>query len=173
MAPYLLKQVAVYSCPGDTIPSANGTRIRAASMNGQMGYNVVTLDEQQYNQGWMAFGKVRDLTSFPPVRAFIFCDESMFSMNDGYLEMGLNTPSYPDVPANYHGAVNTWGFADCHAEIHKWLGPVMPKVPYQFGVTEQNPSGSPPPFNGGVVYTTLLDQDWIWLTNHTSAKIGD
>jgi prepilin-type N-terminal cleavage/methylation domain-containing protein len=171
MAPYLLKQVAVYGCPADTLPSANGQRIRATSMNGQMGYNVVILDEQQYNAGWTAFGKISDLTSLPPVRGFIFCDESMFSMNDGYLEMGLNDPSYPDVPANYHGAVNTFGFGDCHGEIHKWLGPVLPHVPYQIGVTEQNSAGSPAPFNGGVVYTTLLDQDWIWLTNHTSVKL--
>jgi prepilin-type N-terminal cleavage/methylation domain-containing protein len=173
MAPYVMSQVAVYGCPADTLPSANGPRIRAASMNGQMGYNVVTLDEAQYNAGYTAFGKIHDLTALPPVMAFIFCDESMFSLNDGYLEMGLTTPSYPDVPANYHGGrVNCFGFADSHAEVHKWLGTVLPNTPYAVGISEQNPNGSPAPFNGGVVYTTLLDKDWIWLTNHTSIKLG-
>jgi len=172
MATYVMNQVAVYGCPADTLPSANGPRIRAASMNGQMGYNVVTLDEASYNAGYTAFGKTHDLIGLPPAMAFIFCDESMFSMNDGYLEMGLTSPSYPDVPANYHGGrVNCFGFADSHAEVHKWLGPVMPYTPYSVGVSEQNPMGSPAPFNGGVVDTTLLDKDWVWLTNHTSVKL--
>jgi len=170
MAPYVIKQIAVYACPGDFLPSANGVRIRSISMNGQMGGEVVSLDENQYNPGWLAYAKTTSLMTLPPVRAFIFCDESMFSLNDGYLEMGLNDPSYPDVPANYHGHVNCFGFADGHAEIHKWMGKVLPNVPYSVGVTEQSPAGGPAPFNGGVVYTTLLDQDWRWLTNHTSAQ---
>jgi prepilin-type N-terminal cleavage/methylation domain-containing protein len=170
MAPYMLNQVAVYACPGDTLPSANGMRIRSVSMNGQMGGEVVLLDENQYNPGWLAYSKISSLTTLPPVRAFIFCDESMFSLNDGYLEMGLNDPSYPDVPANYHGHVNCFGFADGHSEVRKWMGKVLPNVPYSTGVTEQNPAGSPPPFGGGVVDTTLFDQDWQWLTNHTSAQ---
>jgi len=170
MAPYMLNQIAVYACPGDFLSSANGTRIRSVSMNGQMGGEVVSLDENQYNPGWLAYSKSSSLTTLPPVRAFIFCDETMFSLNDGYLQMGLNDPSYPDVPANYHGHVNCFGFADGHAEIHKWMGKVLPNVPYSTGVTEQNPSGSPAPFNGGIVYTTLFDQDWQWLTNHASAQ---
>jgi hypothetical protein len=94
MAPYLLKQVAVYACPADFIPSANGLRVRAASMNGQMGYNVVNLDEVSYSAGYLAFAKTRELTELPPVRAFIFCDESMFSLNDGYLQMGLDSVKF-------------------------------------------------------------------------------
>jgi len=170
MAPYMINQIAVYACPGDTLLSANGPRIRSVSMNGQMGGEVVSLDENQYNPGWLAFSKTTSLGSLPPVRAFIFCDESMFSLNDGYLQMGLTDPSYPDVPANYHGKLNCFGFADGHAEVHKWLGRVLPKVPYAFGVTEQNAEGGPAPFSGGVVYTTVIDQDWQWLTNHTSVQ---
>jgi prepilin-type N-terminal cleavage/methylation domain-containing protein len=170
MAPYMINQIQVYKCPGDTTLSANGDRIRSVSMNGQMGGEVISLDENQYNPGWLAFSKTTSLGSLPPVRAFIFCDESMFSLNDGYLQMGLNDPSYPDVPANYHGKVNCFGFADGHAEIHKWMGRVLPNTPYSFNITEQNSGGAPAPFNGGVVYTTLLDQDWQWLTNHTSVQ---
>jgi prepilin-type N-terminal cleavage/methylation domain-containing protein len=170
MAPYVINQIGVYACPGDFLLSANGQRIRSVSMNGQMGGEIVTLDETSYNPGWLAFSRVTDLTTFPAVRAFIFCDESMFSLNDGYLQMGLNDPSYPDVPANYHGQNNCFGFADGHAELHKWVGRVLPKTPYSFGIDEQNSGGSPAPFNGGIVYTTLLDQDWLWLTNHTSVQ---
>src|SRR5665213_2492100 len=37
LAPYVAKQVGVYKCPADNIPSANGQRLRTYSMNGQMG----------------------------------------------------------------------------------------------------------------------------------------
>src|SRR5580693_7911016 len=45
MAPYVIKQIAGYACPGDFLPAANGVRIRSISMNGQMGGEVVSLDE--------------------------------------------------------------------------------------------------------------------------------
>ncbi len=168
MAPYMLKQVAVYGCPGDTLPSQNGYRIRAVSMNSQMG----AIDGiPNYNTGWRLYNKMNDLSNPAPVRAFIFADESMFSMNDGYLQMGLTTAEYPDVPANYHGGNNCFGFADGHAETHKWLGRVLPFTPYSFGITEQNPGGSGPPFNGGIVDTTQTDKDWQWLTNVSAAKM--
>ena len=37
LAPYLANQLGVYKSPADTIPSANGQRIRSYTMNGQMG----------------------------------------------------------------------------------------------------------------------------------------
>ncbi|MGH7940519.1 MAG: prepilin-type N-terminal cleavage/methylation domain-containing protein, partial [Limisphaerales bacterium] len=37
LGPYLGGQIAVYHCPGDTVPSPNGPRIRSYSMNCQMG----------------------------------------------------------------------------------------------------------------------------------------
>ena len=168
MAPYMLKQIAVYGCPGDYLPSLNGFRIRATSMNSQMG---AIEGIPNYNMGWRLYNKMNDLSNPAPVKAFIFCDESMFSMNDGYLQMGLITAEYPDVPANYHGGLNCFGFADGHGEIHKWLGHVLPFTPYQTGVTEQSPGGGGPPFNGGIVETTLTDQDWQWLTNVSAAKM--
>ena len=44
----------------------------------------------------------------------------MYSLNDGYLQMGLNSFDYPDVPAAYHGGINCFTFADGHVEAHKW-----------------------------------------------------
>jgi prepilin-type N-terminal cleavage/methylation domain-containing protein len=168
MAPYMLKQVAVYGCPGDTLPSQNGTRIRATSMNSQMG---AIEGIPNYNTGWRLYNKTQDLSNPTPAKAFIFADESMYSMNDGYLQMGLDTPEYPDVPANYHGGNNCIGFADGHAEIRHWIGRVLPFTPYKTGIDEQNPGGSGPPFNGGIVITTLTDPDWQWLTNVSAAKM--
>lgn len=168
MAPYMVNQIAVYACPGDTLPSQNGNRIRSVSMNSQMG---VVPGGLNYNTGWRLYDKMGDLSNPAPVHSFIFCDESMFSMNDGYLQMGLISPEYPDVPANYHGGVNCFGFADGHSEIRKWMGHVLPFTPYSTGITEENPGGSGAPFSGGIVDTTLTDPDWQWLTNNSAAKM--
>jgi len=55
----------------------------------------------------------------------------MYTMDDAYMQMGnLYSPSFPNAPANYHNSGTTLGFADGHAEPHKWRGPVLPTMPY-------------------------------------------
>jgi hypothetical protein len=155
LGPYVAGQVKVYKCPGDYIPSKNGERIRSVSMNSQMGsaYGLIN-----YNDGWRQYAKNSDLTCPLPAMAFIFCDESMASMNDGFLQMNLKKAGdYPDVPANYHGSVNCFTFADGHGETHKWKGETLPNVPYYAG----QPSGGHP-----TIHTP--DPDWNWLTNRTA-----
>ena len=57
----------------------------------------------------------------PPVNLWVFVDEHPDSINDGWL-----TDSWPggggwgDLPASYHAGACGLGFADGHAEIHKW-----------------------------------------------------
>lgn len=155
MAAYVANNVKVYKCPGDNIPSKNGDRIRSVSMNSQMG--DVTGGLINYNSGWRTYGKMIDLTLPAPVNAWIFCDETMYTLNDGYLQMGLTTyGDYPDAPAAYHGGVNVFTFADGHGETHKWLGPTLKNLPYQWNVHGSHPTPSRP------------DPDWEWLTNHSS-----
>ena len=161
LAPYVAGQIKVYRCPGDNIPSDNGERLRSISMNsamlGGLAGNLTPLIN--YNLGWKAYYKMGDLNVLRPVDAWIFADESMSSLNDGYLQMGLNTPIFPDIPANYHGGVNCFSFADGHAEVHKWKGALI-SVPYSKGVTKQN-------------YVPTLgasDPDWLWLKARTSNK---
>ena len=173
LAPYIINQVGVYQCPGDYIPSRNGIRLRSVSMNAQMG-NIFLSGGQPnagltwtYNSGWTVFNRLRDLTRLPPSRAFIFADETMFSLNDGYLQMSCNQPVYPDIPANYHGRSDTFSFADGHAENHKWQFATLKNIPYTFGATEGfNGIGSA----GTGVSTSGNDPDWRWLTNRTSVK---
>jgi prepilin-type N-terminal cleavage/methylation domain-containing protein len=160
MAAYVANNVNVYRCPGDTLVSKNGQRIRSVSMNSQMGDTLGTLIN--YNTGWRTYAKMSDLTCPSPTMAFIFCDESMCSLNDGYLQMGLTTDGdYPDVPAAYHGGVNCLTFGDGHGEAHKWLGHTLTdptKCPYQQGKTASHPTPSNP------------DPDWMWLTNHAACQ---
>jgi prepilin-type processing-associated H-X9-DG protein len=86
----------------------------------------------------------------------------MYSLNDGYLQMGLETPSYPDVPANYHRGANIFSFADGHVEVRKWQGATLKNIPYKYGVTEQS--------TGQGVVQSPPDNDWRWVTNVTSYK---
>jgi prepilin-type processing-associated H-X9-DG protein len=45
------------------------------------------------------------------------------SINDGFIIIGSSNPSnwVNDLPASYHDRACGFGFADGHAEIHKWL----------------------------------------------------
>jgi hypothetical protein len=52
--------------------------------------------------------------------AWIFCDESMHNLNDGFLQINLNSFDYPHVPAAYHGGNgNCFTFGDGHVEAKK------------------------------------------------------
>jgi prepilin-type N-terminal cleavage/methylation domain-containing protein len=162
LAPYVANQLRVYKCPGDKIPSDNGDRIRSISMNSSMIGNIppnLLAVFIGYNAGWRIYYKITDLNCPLPVNTWIFCDESMCSLNDGYLQMGLNTPIFPDIPANYHGGVNCFTFADGHGEAHKWKGALV-NVLYQKNYTTQN---LVPPLGA-------QDPDWLWLIQRTACR---
>jgi prepilin-type processing-associated H-X9-DG protein len=98
---------------------------------------------------------------------FVFDDESMYTLNDGYLQMGFEG-TYEDIPGYYHGGAGCFSFADGHAELHRWLGNVLPnpaKNPYQYGKsTADQGLGSGPSTN------PETDPDYQWLTNHASCR---
>jgi len=160
LAPFIGNQLKVYKSPFDTILSDNGDRLRSVSMNSQMG----TLEN--YNPGWQSYLKETDLQCPGPSMAWIFCNETMYSLNDGYLQMGLNSPEYPDVPAAYDDYGNVFSFADGHVEYHKWKysapGYGLLSVPYAYGVVN----------NGAATISSVQDVDWVWLREHTACKVG-
>jgi prepilin-type N-terminal cleavage/methylation domain-containing protein len=159
MGPYIAKQIACYRCPADILRSDNGNRVRSISMNGMVGANVEALGGgSDYNAGYKFFAKMQDFTFPPPTMEWIFTDETMYTMNDGYLQLSMNTIEYEDCPAAYHDGVGCFSFADGHAELHKWQGQVLKKLPYAYNVT----------CNGGATSTTVLDKDYNWLTNRSS-----
>jgi len=159
LAPYMLNQINPYRCPSDNILSKNGQRVRSVSMNSQMGW--VYLDggsgvpvpvQDNYAQPLRYYVKMSDLSCPPPSMAFIFADETMYTMDDAWMQMS-DTPAFPNAPAHYHCGGSTFSFADGHAEPHAWRGPVLPKLPYSFGSTS----------GGSDNNTVPSDPDWIWL----------
>lgn len=160
LAPYMGGQIDVYKCPADKIPSQNGVRLRSYSMNSQMGNTYTKGLTTSYNKGYAAFVKVTDLTTLPPVNAFVFCEENMCSMNDGYLQVDCNNARWPDVPGSYHVWNCGFSFADGHAEIHKWITPAL-KIAVTANFTAANIPASP---------GAKRNEDWVWFTQHATVK---
>jgi prepilin-type processing-associated H-X9-DG protein len=171
IAQYVAGQIKVYKCPGDNIPSADGERIRSISMNGFMVGNIPlnTFSGFTSMANYHFFKKMNEFSAgtLSSSEAWIFCDESMYTLQDGFLQPDMNAPDYPDVPANYHGKSNGFTFADGHAETHKWRGTLV-GVPYAYGIGYGSyPAGSPVPWPA---VQNINDADWIWLRARTSYK---
>ncbi len=170
MAPYMGGQLGVYRCPADNIPSDNGQRIRTYSMQGQLG-STLSYGNQVYAKSYLKLGQI---TSNPGTSDMIvFLEESMVSMNDGWLQVDnafTATPGtygasaiFPDVPGSYHKWSCGMSFADGHAEIHKWQNPTL-KIPVVYGKTLSSmgmPAGIPAGNPTGPTAT-----DWLWFTSH-------
>jgi prepilin-type N-terminal cleavage/methylation domain-containing protein/prepilin-type processing-associated H-X9-DG protein len=166
LAPFLNYGVTVYKCPGDKIPSDNGDRVRSVSMNSQMGYE--TSGGPQYytppdaNPGYHKFKKTTEFNGvFPTTQAFVFLDESAYTINDGYFQVDMINTKFNDFPAYYHGGSGSFSFADGHAEIRKWLGSeTMPAVVH----------GSIGPSSGVTIYTPESIADLDWMRSHTTYR---
>lgn len=118
--------------------------------------------EYVYNAGWPLYFKTSQLFGIKPVDLWVFCDESMYTLNDGYLQMSMNKPGFPDCPANYHGGVNCFSFADGHVEEHKWRATLM-SVPYAYGVVGTY-------WTAGKGSVSAADLDWQWLIARTASR---
>jgi prepilin-type N-terminal cleavage/methylation domain-containing protein len=160
MAPYMANQIKVYKCPGDTIRSRNGDRIRSYSMNGQIASKGLVTDYSQGN--FKLYNKSGDITGAPSTSdLFVFGEESMLSLQDGFWQVFSGaTYSFPDVPGSYHRWGGGMGFADGHAEIHAWKTKDI-----QIEVT-QNARRSSIPATGGIANVDLL---WLW--RHAGTKL--
>ena len=158
--------VKVYKCPNDTIPSDNGDRIRSIAMNAAMvGHLPSSVEKvlQGYIGQWRLYRKANDLNCPNPANAWIFADEAMRSLNDGFLQMNAATPDYPDIPANYDCGGNCFSFADGHGEYRRWLWPGnatagLRSVPYAKNNT------------GGHWGSSGQDVDWLWLRDRTACR---
>jgi prepilin-type N-terminal cleavage/methylation domain-containing protein/prepilin-type processing-associated H-X9-DG protein len=168
LAPYMSGQVGVYKCPADTIPSENGPRLRSYSMNSQMGDLYCQTLTLGYNPGYKAYIKASELTgALSSSMAFVWCEENMCSLNDGYLQVNSSLGLWPDVPGSYHSLTSCgFSFADGHVELHKWQTPAL-RIPVVYGKGYNT---------GGVqdVYANpggINNVDYVWWRLHTTAPL--
>jgi prepilin-type N-terminal cleavage/methylation domain-containing protein/prepilin-type processing-associated H-X9-DG protein len=124
IGPYT-KSIGIYKCPADiyTCIVRGGVvmpRVRSVSMNSFIGVLDADYGTRQTPPCYV-YKKLSEIRRPPPSNLWVFVDEHPDSINDGWL-----TDSWPggggwgDLPSSYHAAACGIGFADGHAEVHKW-----------------------------------------------------
>jgi len=120
---YTARNLGVYKCPGDKVPSLIGPRVRSIAMNGFVG-DWANLMAGSFGQtGYRAYRKMADFAKPGAASTWVFLDECPDSINDGLFTVWMTRQDWDDVPASYHNGAGGFSFADGHAEIHKWLDP--------------------------------------------------
>ena len=126
---YINRNLGVYKCPADIYtalqPGGKAPRVRSNSMNGYCvgyGFGNTTASPWPDSPNSLQYNKLSDIRRPPPADLWVFVDEHPDSINDGFIIIGANNPNawVNDLPASYHHRACGFGFADGHAEIHKW-----------------------------------------------------
>jgi prepilin-type N-terminal cleavage/methylation domain-containing protein/prepilin-type processing-associated H-X9-DG protein len=170
LGPYAVN-AGIYKCPADPSMALEGgisyPRVRSMSMNaavGRFGYGGwLNYLQSQSSVNFTVFQKEGDYGAMSTAMLWVFADEHPDSINDGCLAQAIASPLAPastawvDVPASFHNGACGFGFADGHAEIHKWL----------------DHRSDFPVEDNGYLYTTVPhfepnNQDLFWIGPRTS-----
>ncbi len=184
-APYL-KDPSVYKCPSDPSTADGGApRTRSYSANAAVGTiwtgsGSCVVAGQPVTGQWLSganndcaryghtFGKYSDMNRPSPANLFVFAEEHPNSINDSALFVQIATTTiggdYIDFPSNLHDGAGSFSFADGHAVIHKWLGPLIGRLVFIQG------GGFPGNVTVGNKTGDLLDLNW--LQSHTSSPLN-
>ena len=152
LGPYAGRSAAVFKCPTDRAPAANGARIRSMSMNAMVGDPGELTNK--FNPDYVQFFKVPDLVH--PADTFVFLDEHPDTINDGFFVNRLDDYQWGNLPASYHNSAANLSFADGHTEAHRWAVAGTIRPPVQGGVGGSIPAAPP--------------QDFQWLKDRTSVR---
>ena len=127
-------QVKIYACPGQQrveVISRGGlvplTPARSYSISGQMhggswnGREVDPIVLGSNPSSAAAYKKVSQINRPAPAMAFVFVDESEYTIDDGYFAVLVNEDTWQNFPAYRHGQSASFSFADGHSEIKKWV----------------------------------------------------
>jgi prepilin-type N-terminal cleavage/methylation domain-containing protein/prepilin-type processing-associated H-X9-DG protein len=67
------------------------------------------------------YGRVSQINRPSPAEAFVFMDESHYSIDDGYFAVQVLPDVWQNYPAFRHGGSASLSFADGHGELKRWL----------------------------------------------------
>src|SRR3984957_14106232 len=172
------KSFRIYKCPADQSAASEGgvkvPRVRSVSMSqavgcdelGGAGTEVGQWTPSVANGGdYAQFIKDSSLSVMSASMLWVLVDEHPDSIND--CGLGVEIPptlagtGWVDMPASYHNGACGFGFADGHAEIHKWLDPrsIFP--------IENNGYL----YNGSHPLPQPNNQDIWWMAQRTSARV--
>jgi prepilin-type N-terminal cleavage/methylation domain-containing protein/prepilin-type processing-associated H-X9-DG protein len=138
LGPYMAKSLGSYKCMADRVPAMNGPRVRSYAMNGfvggrtQMGPKYGPGGEGVYGYDtYLCYLKDGEMARPGPASLIVFICECPDSVNDELFGIHMPTATawpggssdWDDVPSSTHSGGGNFGFADGHAEHHKWLDP--------------------------------------------------
>src|SRR2546423_990933 len=126
---YAGKSAAIYKCPSDKAPAANGQRIRSMSMNAMVGDPGELINV--FNPTYVQFLTSADIND--PSSIFVFLDEHCDTINDGFFVNRLDDYKWGNLPGSYHNNAANFSFADGHTETHRWLVGSTIRPPVQGG----------------------------------------
>jgi prepilin-type N-terminal cleavage/methylation domain-containing protein/prepilin-type processing-associated H-X9-DG protein len=129
LGPYSQRTYRMYKCPADKLTAKIGgknlPRVRSVSMNGFIGATGGSIWFPQFSN----YNKMSDIKAPDPTKLWVFVDEHPDSINDCWMMPLINDgQSFGDLAGSYHNGACGFGFADGHAEVHKWVEPAT-KVP--------------------------------------------
>lgn len=127
------RSAGIYRCPGDSVPSDNGQRVRtyclSTAMNNSIADGAYGHTSPVNGHTFFRVKKLADLNHPGPASSFTFLDESANTMlNSGGAAFSFE-PGLPNggqimhsLPGLYHGGDSSAvSFADAHGELHKWV----------------------------------------------------
>jgi prepilin-type N-terminal cleavage/methylation domain-containing protein/prepilin-type processing-associated H-X9-DG protein len=120
LGPYCSRSTAIYRCPGDKKPAANGNRVRSISMNAYVGGLSSDGNITAFFSDYEVYKKTSQMAKLKPSDAWVFIDEHGDSINDGFFFVAMGKNDWYDLPGNYHGGSGAFSFADGHSEIKRW-----------------------------------------------------
>jgi len=152
----------IFACPAANFVSSAqkalgwNQRVRSVAMNGAVG------DGDKYDEpgnpfswtSWYVAKKTSDFHSPSPSDVWVFSDEHPDSIDDAVMyDASYPTTLFIELPGSQHGGACGMSYADGHAEVHKWKGPVV-NVPVTFTTVQRVPC-------------LITDPDMIFLSQHT------
>jgi len=158
-------QIKIYACPGQK-------RVEAMSRGGLLPLppaRSYSISGQMHGGTWnetdvkpivlgnnppsaVAYKKIAQINRPAPVNAFVFVDESEYTIDDGYFAVLVNEDTWQNFPAYRHGESASLSFADGHSEIHRWVEASTGEL--------KNPTG----FSPAPKFGSLRNRDLQWLS---------
>ena len=173
------ENAGIFKCPSDpsvvVVAGRILPRVRSVSMlnwvggrgdatgnTADMGWSHTKLGTT--NGEYRVYYRMSDMVSPGPSMTFVFVEEPMDRINDGFFVTDMLT--YPgttddvcDYPAQYHNGGANFSFADGHSAVKRWTTPLflsrlVPNVVQKY----------PTPLNG-------FNPDVFWLMDHATRLI--
>ncbi|MGA2662964.1 MAG: prepilin-type N-terminal cleavage/methylation domain-containing protein [Verrucomicrobiota bacterium] len=124
----VLPSINTYKCPADRslwdIGGREVAELRGYSMNCYVGTTPKnTVPPITLNPGYRVYLRSSDLASDSPANRFAFIDVNPASICTPAFGVDMSLQTFVHYPSTLHRRVGVVGFADSHAESHKWLDP--------------------------------------------------